>query len=122
MINVLLVIRSYFDALHVASLLDWEANGYQLIMEMNAISGLRHLSDLRPDILLLHHDVGWLDADKYLSHIRSAYLPTQIIMLLGKRGGAARNKRQIALAKEIQVKSCLRSCSKTRCTQRISML
>lgn len=39
MINVLLVIRSYFDALHVASLLDWEANGYQLIMEMNAISG-----------------------------------------------------------------------------------
>ena len=103
MINVLLVIRSYFDALHVASLLDWEANGYQLIMEMNAISGLRHLSDLRPDILLLHHDVGWLDADKYLSHIRSAYLPTQIIMLLGKRGGAARNKRQIALAKEIQV-------------------
>ena len=26
-----------------------------------------------------------------------------IIMLLGKRGGAARNKRQIALAKEIQV-------------------
>lgn len=103
MINVLLVIRSYFDALHVASLLDWEANGYQLIMEMNAISGLRHLSDLRPDILLLHHDVGWLDADKYLSHIRSAYLPTQIIMLLGKRGGAARNKRQITLAKEIQV-------------------
>lgn len=88
MINVLLVIRSYFDALHVASLLDWEANGYQLIMEMNAISGLRHLSDLRPDILLPHHDVGWLDADKYLSHIRSAYLPTQISSCCSENGAA----------------------------------
>lgn len=103
MLNVLLVLGSYFNSLYVKNLVDWKEQNCKLLMEFNAISGFEHLGNLRPDILILHCEVGWMDAQEYLKYIRRMYLPTQVILLLGESAAQIREKKLFCKSEDIQV-------------------
>lgn len=102
MVNVFLIVSSHFEALQLRRMIDWEANGYQLVIEQNAISGIQHLSEIQPDILLLHSDVKWLDAQEYLRYIKRMFLPTQMILLMSRMTKKVWGDREVYINEDVQ--------------------
>ena len=66
-IRVLLVTRSYADAIYMKNLLPWEQLGFQLLIELNSISGLQKVTDLHPQVLMLFGSLGAADLDLFWS-------------------------------------------------------
>lgn len=84
-IRVLLVTRSYADAIYMKNLLPWEQLGFQLLIELNSISGLQKVSDLHPQVLMLFGSLGAADLDLFLEYSQKKNLRLYIIILPNKQ-------------------------------------
>lgn len=79
-IRVLLVTRSYADAIYMKNLLPWEQLGFQLLIELNSISGLQKVTDLHPQVLMLFGSLGAADLDLFLEYSQKENLRLYIII------------------------------------------
>lgn len=84
-IRVLLVTRSYADAIYMKNLLPWEQLGFQLLIELNSISGLQKVIDLHPQVLILFGSLGAADLDLFLEYSQKENLRLYIIILPNKQ-------------------------------------
>ena len=84
-IRILLVTRSYADAIYMKNLLPWEQLGFQLLIELNSISGLQKVSDLHPQVLMLFGSLGAADLDLFLEYSQKKNLRLYIIILPNKQ-------------------------------------
>lgn len=84
-IRVLLVTRSYADAIYMKNLLPWEQLGFQLLIELNSISGLQKVTDLHPQVLMLFGSLGAADLDLFLEYSQKENLRLYIIILPNKQ-------------------------------------
>lgn len=84
-IRVLLVTRSYADAIYMKNLLPWEQLGFQLLIELNSISGLQKVIDLHPQVLILFGSLGAADLDLFLEYSQKKNLRLYIIILPDKQ-------------------------------------
>lgn len=84
-IRVLLVTRSYADAIYMKNLLPWEQLGFHLLIELNSISGLQKVIDLHPQVLILFGSLGAADLDLFLEYSQKGNLRLYIIILPNKQ-------------------------------------
>lgn len=84
-IRVLLVTRSYADAIYMKNLLPWEQLGFHLLIELNSISGLQKVIDLHPQVLILFGSLGAADLDLFLEYSQKENLRLYIIILPNKQ-------------------------------------
>ena len=84
-IRVLLVTRSYADAIYMKKLLPWEQLGFHLLIELNSISGLQKVIDLHPQVLILFGSLGAADLDLFLEYSQKENLRLYIIILPNKQ-------------------------------------
>ena len=78
--TMLMITRSYFDILRVRNLISWQEMGFTFLSEAHPITGFDKFESLKPDVLILQHNLSASDIQCYIEKREKSQLATQIVL------------------------------------------
>lgn len=79
--NVLTISRSYINSVRIRDLFDAQGTDFQWFFELNAIAGIEKVHEIRPQILVLFLDLGWIGVVDFLTQAAPA-LDSSVILVV----------------------------------------
>lgn len=90
--KILIVNPSYLRGTRVFNMLPWREIGFKAILEMNVCSCVRKIQELKPDILILCDENGWVGAGVVIDTFWQMNADLQVIWL--SRGNSLEKKQE----------------------------